>query len=162
MDPSPAGCAWLKAAPWARFVMRAARLGSAALLRSCHSIDLASHSQPHYLYLISTRPFWGLCRFPHTPCRDARRQRSRERSPWPGWDHGDVCPPPLSLCSAPHHFGALHMVLTGWQWDFPGSSRISLLHKSTASRAPALSFVSPPAIQGVHGGAAAYLGAVSR
>lgn len=45
---------------------------------------------------------------------------------------------------------------------FPGSSRIPVLRESTASRAPALSFESPPALQGVHGGAAAYLGAVSR
>lgn len=54
--------------------MRYARLVSGAVVLSCHSIDLASHSQPHYLYLISTRPFWGLCRFPHTP-RHAELQR---------------------------------------------------------------------------------------
>lgn len=54
--------------------MQYARLVSGALVLSCHSIDLASHSQPHYLYLISTRPFWGLCRFPHAP-RHAELQR---------------------------------------------------------------------------------------
>lgn len=82
----------LKAVSLARFVMRYARLVSGALLRSCHSIDLASHSQPHYLYLISTRPFWGLCCFPHAPRHgDARRQRSRrgdERAPGRGGGPG--------------------------------------------------------------------------
>lgn len=98
--------------------MRAARLGSAALLRSCHSIDLASHSQPHYLYLISTRPFWGLCRFPHTPCRDAWRQRSRERSPWPGWDHG-------TCALIPSHSAVPHITLGLCTWCLQASSGIS-------------------------------------
>lgn len=55
--------------------MRYAGLVSGALVLSCHSIDLASHSQPHYLYLISTRPFWGLCCFPQAPCHAELQRR---------------------------------------------------------------------------------------
>lgn len=70
----------LKMVSLACFVRRSARLVPGALLLSCHSIDLASHSQPHYLYLISTRPFWGLCRFPHTPCHaELQRQLLEDR-----------------------------------------------------------------------------------
>lgn len=78
----------LKAVSLARFVMRYARLVSGALLRSCHSIDLASHSQPHYLYLISTRPFWGVVllptRSPPRRCAEAALAARRRASSWPG------------------------------------------------------------------------------
>lgn len=129
--------------------MRYARLVSGALVLSCHSIDLASHSQPHYLYLISTRPFWGLCRFPHAPRHaELQRQLSLEEEELLAGegDEGSHMPPqggvhclhplipralqPLSLlllvCKHPNRSGDLvsrrSPCCVGRRWEFPSSS----------------------------------------
>lgn len=129
--------------------MRYARLVSGALVLSCHSIDLASHSQPHYLYLISTRPLWGLCCFPHAPRHaELQRQLSLEEEELLAGEgdkgshvppQGGVCclhslapqvlqPPSLLLlvCKHPNRSGGLvsrrSPRCTGRQWEFPSSS----------------------------------------
>lgn len=59
---------------------------SGALVSRCHSIDLASHSQAHYLDLISTQPFWGLRCPLLSQDEDLRRQLSRDEGKPLTWD----------------------------------------------------------------------------